>query len=43
MLKKVNCIDPNLQIKVVTLSIGWLVNPAGAGGHRLRRPGRLGR
>ena len=22
---------------MVTLSLGWLVNPAGAGGHRLRR------
>ena len=26
-----NCIDPNLQIQVVTLSLGWLVNPAGTG------------
>ena len=40
LLKKVNCIDPNLQIQVVILSPGWLVNPAGASGHRLRRPGR---
>ena len=40
LLKKVNCIDPNLQIQVVTLSLGWLVNPAETGGHWLRRPGR---
>ena len=26
--EKVNYIDPNLQIEVVKLSLGWLVNPA---------------